>query len=147
MKKHLILVSLLLVSNISLASAANSITSNKDVDACIQKYGENNSECLEEISDKADDSLNKAYAAKLKEMEDFDYTQWWMGDEDRKKLMIDTFKKSQSEWLKYRDDYCNVATTNAQSTHFLGAAFTGCYINMNNRHTSEIKMIKIKSVE
>lgn len=147
MKKLLVLVSLLLASNASLASADDSITSNKDVDACIQKYGENNSECLEEISDKADDSLNKAYTAKLKEMEGFDYTKWWMGDEDRKKRMIDTFKKSQNEWLKYRDNYCNVATTDAQGTHFLGAASTGCNINMNNRRISEIKMIKMTSLE
>ena len=65
----------------------------------------------------------------------------------RKKLMIDTFKKSQSEWLKYRDDYCNVATTDAQATHFLGAAFTGCNINMNNRRINEIQIIKMKNVE
>lgn len=147
MKKLLVLVSLLLASNASLAASANDITSNKDVEACLQKYGENNSECLEDLSDKADDALNKAYAEKLKEMEGFDYTQWWMGDEDRKKRMIDAFKKSQSEWLKYRDDYCNAATTGAQGTHFLGAAFAGCNINMNSRRTSEIRMIQMKSVE
>ncbi|APG17791.1 hypothetical protein A3780_09565 [Kosakonia radicincitans] len=147
MKKLLVLVSLLLASNASLAAAATDITSNKDVEACIQKFGENNSECLEDLSDKTDDALNKAYTDKLKEIEGFDYTQWWMGDEDRKKRMIDAFKKSQSEWLKYRDDYCNVATTGAQGTHSLGAAFAGCNINMNSRRMSEIQMIQMKNKE
>lgn len=145
MKKLLVLVSLLLASNASLATT--DITSNKLVDACIPKYGENNSECLEDLSDKTDSALNKAYTDKLKEIEEFDYTQWWMGNEDRKKRMIDAFKKSQSEWLKYRDDYCNVATTGAKGTHILGASFTGCNINMNNRRISEIQMIKVKSIK
>lgn len=145
MNKFLILVSLLLASGASLAATATDITSNKNVDACIQKNGENNSECLEDINDKSNKALITAYTEKLKQIENFDYTQWWMGDENRRKGMIEAFSKSQSEWLTYRNHYCNAAATGSQSTHLLGAATTGCNINMNNRRITEILMIRIQN--
>jgi len=145
MNKFLILVFLLLASDASLAATATDITSNKDVDACIQKNGENNSECLEDINDKSNKALITAYTEKLKQIENFDYTQWWMGDENRRKGMIEAFSKSQSEWLTYCNNYCNAAATGSQGTHLLGAATTGCNINMNNRRITEILMIRIQN--
>ncbi len=145
MNKFLILVFLLLASDASLAATATDITSNKDVDACIQKNGENNSECLEDINDKSNKALITAYTEKLKQIENFDYTQWWMGDENRRKGMIEAFSKSQSEWLTYRNNYCNAAATGSQGPHLLGAATTGCNINMNNRRITEILMIRIQN--
>ena len=147
MKKSLILVPLLLASNIALAATTTDITSNKDVDTCIQKNGENNSECLEDLNDKSNKALITTYTEKLKQIENFDYTQWWMGDENRKKGMIEAFKKSQNEWLTYRNNYCNAAATGSQGTHFLGAAATGCNLNMNNRRINEIQMIQIQNQE
>lgn len=147
MKKLLLISCLLLASNISLAYEAENITSNDEVKACIDKYGEENSECLGEIDKKSTDALNKTYAARLKEMENFDYTEWWMGDEDRKKRMIEIFKRSHAEWLKYRDDYCNVAATGAQGTHFLGNASVGCTINMNKRRIKEIQMLQMNNLK
>ncbi|EPJ1719012.1 lysozyme inhibitor LprI family protein, partial [Cronobacter sakazakii] len=84
---------------------------------------------------------------KLKSLERVDYTTWWMGDEDRKKRMIEAFRKSQHDWLTYRDGYCDVATTAAQGTHFLGAASVGCNINMNRQRIKEIQMLHITSLE
>lgn len=147
MKKSLILVPLLLASNIALAATTTDITSNKDVDTCIQKNGENNSECLEDLNDKSNKALITTYTEKLKQIENLDYIQWWMGDENRKKGMIEAFKKSQSEWLTYRNSYCNAAATGSQGTHFLGAAATGCNLNMNNRRINEIQMIQIQNQE
>ncbi|EPA9747855.1 lysozyme inhibitor LprI family protein, partial [Cronobacter malonaticus] len=72
---------------------------------------------------------------------------WWMGDEDRKKRMIELFKRSQAEWLKYRDDYCGVAVAEAASTHYLGNAATACNINMNRQRIKEIQMLHITSLE
>ncbi len=142
-KKCLVFITFSLVTNASLAETSVDMTFNKHVDACIRKYGENHVECLEEVSEKSEAALDKAYNDKLKEMEGFDYTRWWMGDEERKKHMIASFKKSHLEWLKYRNDFCSVAVTNAQSTHYLGAAITGCEINMNNRHIHDIGMLKL----
>ncbi|WP_134873261.1 lysozyme inhibitor LprI family protein, partial [Cronobacter sakazakii] len=71
----------------------------------------------------------------------------WMGDEDRKKRMIELFKRSQAEWLKYRDDYCGVAVAEAASTHYLGNAATACNINMNSQRIKEIQMLHITSLE
>ncbi|EOW6759837.1 lysozyme inhibitor LprI family protein, partial [Cronobacter malonaticus] len=73
------------------------------------------------------------------------YTKWWMGDEDRKKRMIEAFRKSQHDWLTYRDSYCDVATTAAQGTHFLGAASVGCNINMNRRRIKEIQLTVVET--
>lgn len=80
-------------------------------------------------------------------MENFDYTQWWMGDEERKKRMIELFKRNQAEWLKYRDDYCNIAATGSQGTHYLGNAATGCTTNMNKQRIKEIKMLQMLNLE
>lgn len=147
MKNILILIFLLLASGAVLAGPTTDITSNRDVDTCIQKNRENNSECLEDLNDKSNKTLITAYTEKLKQIENFDYTQWWMGDENRKKGMIEAFKKSQSEWLTYRNNYCNAAATGSQGTHFLGAATTGCNINMNNRRINEIEMIQMQIQE
>lgn len=147
MKKSAIVLSLLLAYHASLAAQTLDITTNKEVKTCLEKYGENSSECLEDLNDKTEDELNQVYNKKLKAMEAFDYTQWWMGDKNRKSTMIEVFKKNQAEWLTYRNDYCNVATTGSQGTHFLGASSVGCNINMNKRRISEIKMIQLKNLE
>ncbi|MDK1228161.1 lysozyme inhibitor LprI family protein [Cronobacter turicensis] len=146
-KKIIFIISALLVSHASLAVETANLTRNDEVKACEDKYGDENSECLGDIDDKSTRALNKAYANKLKEMENFDYTTWWMGDEDRKKRMIELFKRSQAEWLKYRDDYCNIAATGSQGTHYLGNAATGCTINMNKQRIKEIQMLHITSLE
>jgi len=147
MKKIVFIISVLLVSHASLAADTANVTRNDEVKACEDQYGDENIECLADIDDKSTGALNKAYADKLKEMENFDYTKWWMGDEDRKKRMIELFKRSQAEWLKYRDDYCGVAVAEAASTHYLGNAATACNINMNRQRIKEIQMLHITSLE
>ncbi|EKM0375873.1 DUF1311 domain-containing protein [Cronobacter turicensis] len=147
MKKIIFIISALLVSHASLAAETANVTRNDEVKACEEKYGDENSECLDDIEDKSTEALNKAYVNKLKEMESFNYTEWWMGDGDRKKRMIELFKRSQAEWLKYRDDYCGVAVAEAASTHYLGNAATACNINMNRQRIKEIQMLHITSLE
>ncbi len=80
MKKIVFIISVLLVSHASLAAGTANVIRNDDVKACEDQYGDENIECLAEIDDKSTRALNKAYADKLKEMENFDYTNWWMGD-------------------------------------------------------------------
>lgn len=143
MNKLLIFIPLLFISYGLSAASTDNITTSKIVDQCFDKYGENNVECLEEMSDKSEHQLKKSYQKKLKEINNFDYTKWWMADENRRTGMADALKKSQVQWLKYRSDYCNAATTAAQGTHYLGAAFTSCEINMNKRRIAEIEMIKL----
>ncbi|MDI7385984.1 lysozyme inhibitor LprI family protein [Cronobacter dublinensis] len=147
MKKIVFIISVLLVSHASLAAGTANVIRNDKAKACEDQYGDENIECLAEIDDKSTRALNKSYADKLKEMENFDYTKWWMGDEDRKKRMIELFKRSQAEWLKYRDDYCGVAVAEAASTHYLGNAATACNINMNRQRIKEIQMLHITSLE
>ncbi|BBE79468.1 MULTISPECIES: lysozyme inhibitor LprI family protein [Phytobacter] len=147
MKKTIIFFCFLLTSHASLAAETANVTRNDEVKVCEEKYGDENSECLGDIEDKSTETLNKVYADKLKEMENFDYTQWWMGDEERKKRMIELFKRNQAEWLKYRDDYCNIAATGSQGTHYLGNAATGCTINMNKQRIKEIKMLQMLNLE
>ena len=145
MNKLLIFIPLLFISYGLPAAPTGNITTSKEVGKCFDKYGENNVECLEDLNDKSDHQLEQSYQHKLKEIDAFDYTKWWMADESRKAGMIDDLKKSQVEWLKYRNDYCNAATTAAQGTHYLGAAFTSCEINMNKRRIAEIEMIKLEA--
>ena len=147
MKKIVFLFSTLLISHTLMAADQKDITADNAVDQCLDKYYEFSSECLEDLNDKTEAELKKAYETKLKSLERVDYTKWWMGDEDRKKRMIELFKRSQAEWLKYRDDYCGVAVTEAASTHYLGNAATACNINMNRQRIKEIQMLHITSLE
>ncbi|AFK00666.1 DUF1311 domain-containing protein [Cronobacter malonaticus] len=144
MKRILAIIPLLMIATASLAADEKDITSDNAVDQCLDKYYEFSSECLEDLNDKTEAELKKAYETKLKSLERVDYTKWWMGDEDRKKRMIEAFRKSQRDWLTYRDGYCDVATTAAQGTHFLGAASVGCNINMNKRRIKEIQLTEVE---
>ncbi|ELY6244183.1 DUF1311 domain-containing protein [Cronobacter universalis] len=144
MKRILAIIPLLMIATASLAADEKDITSDNAVDQCLDKYYEFSSECLEDLNDKTEAELKKAYETKLKSLERVDYTKWWMGDEDRKKRMIEAFRKSQRDWLTYRDGYCDVATTAAQGTHFLGAASLGCNINMNKRRIKEIQLTEVE---
>ncbi|WP_426712111.1 lysozyme inhibitor LprI family protein [Cronobacter muytjensii] len=147
MKRILAIIPVLMIATASLAADEKDITSDNAVDQCLDKYYEFSSECLEDLNEKTEAELKKAYETKLKALERVDYTKWWMGDEDRKKRMIEAFRKSQRDWLTYRDGYCDVATTAAQGTHFLGAASVGCNINMNRQRIKEIQMLHITSLE
>ncbi|EOW6516921.1 lysozyme inhibitor LprI family protein [Cronobacter dublinensis] len=145
MKRILAIIPLLMIATASLAADEKDITADNAVDQCLDKYYEFSSECLEGLNDKTEAELKKVYETKLKSLERVDYTKWWMGDEDRKKRMIEAFRKSQRDWLTYRDGYCDVATTAAQGTHFLGAASVGCNINMNKRRIKEIQLIVVET--
>ncbi|MCI0207294.1 UNVERIFIED_ASMBLY: DUF1311 domain-containing protein [Cronobacter sakazakii] len=144
MKRIMAIIPLLMIATASLAADEKDITSDNAVDQCLDKYYEFSSECLEDLNDKTEAELKQAYETKLKSLERVDYTKWWMGDEDRKKRMIEAFRKSQRDWLTYRDGYCDVATTAAQGTHFLGAASVGCNINMNKRRIKEIQLTVVE---
>ncbi|EKK5270841.1 DUF1311 domain-containing protein [Cronobacter dublinensis] len=145
MKKIAFLFSTLLISHTLMAADQKDITADNAVDQCLDKYYEFSSECLEDLNEKTEAELKKAYETKLKSLERVDYTKWWMGDEDRKKRMIEAFRKSQRDWLTYRDSYCEVATIGEQETHFIGAAWTGCTINMNKRRIKEIQLTVVET--
>ncbi|ELY3835872.1 DUF1311 domain-containing protein [Cronobacter turicensis] len=145
MKKIVFLFSTLLISHTLMAADQKDITADNAVDQCLDKYYEFSSECLEDLNEKTEAELKKAYETKLKALERVDYTKWWMGDEDRKKRMIEAFRKGQRDWLTYRDSYCEVATIGEQETHFIGAAWTGCTINMNKRRIKEIQLIVVET--
>ncbi|ELY5853572.1 lysozyme inhibitor LprI family protein [Cronobacter malonaticus] len=145
MRKTVFLVSTLLISHTLMAADQKDITADNAVDQCLDKYYEFSSECLEDLNEKTEAELKKAYETKLKSLERVDYTKWWMGDEDRKKRMIEAFRKSQRDWLTYRDSYCEVATIGEQETHFIGAAWTGCTINMNKRRIKEIQLTVVET--
>ncbi|ELY4605772.1 lysozyme inhibitor LprI family protein [Cronobacter turicensis] len=145
MKKIVFLFSTLLISHTLMAIDQKDITADNAVDQCLDKYYEFSSECLEDLNEKTEAELKKAYETKLKALERVDYTKWWMGDEDRKKRMIEAFRKSQRDWLTHRDSYCEVATIGEQETHFIGAAWTGCTINMNKRRIKEIQLTVVET--
>ncbi|EKY3233970.1 DUF1311 domain-containing protein [Cronobacter malonaticus] len=145
MRKTVFLVSTLLISHTLMAADQKDITADNAVDQCLDRYYEFSSECLEDLNEKTEAELKKAYETKLKALERVDYTKWWMGDEDRKKRMIEAFRKSQRGWLTYRDSYCEVATIGEQETHFIGAAWTGCTINMNKRRIKEILLTVVET--
>ncbi|WP_312456788.1 lysozyme inhibitor LprI family protein [Pseudescherichia sp.] len=139
MKKYIALLILLLLT--PQFSFSQSIIDNHQVGLCIQKFNDENSECLGDISERSEKKLNEAYNAKLKELESFDYNQWWMGTKEQKNNMLNLFKKNQQNWLIYRDDYCGLATTATQNTHGFANAITACTINLNDQRINQIRMI------
>lgn len=139
MKKYNALLILLLLA--PQASFSSSIINNHEVDLCIQKFGDENSECLGDLSERSEKKLSEAYSAKLKELESFDYNLWWMGTREQKDNMVNLFKKNQQNWIAYRDDYCGLATTATQNTHGFANAITACTINLNTQRMNEIRLI------
>jgi len=69
-----------LTINASAESTSSSIIKNSDVDACIDKSGDIDNECLNVVNKRSEKELNNAYEDKLKEISTFDYTRWWMGE-------------------------------------------------------------------
>ncbi|MEW5290760.1 lysozyme inhibitor LprI family protein [Erwinia papayae] len=140
--KFLLICSLATCTGFSYAySKLPDILSNKEVDLCSSKFGDNNDECLSEISNKSELSLKQVYDHKLKSIESFDYNLWWMGSEEQKQQMITKFKASQKTWINYRDTFCQAAVTSAQNTHDLGKVTTSCILNMNERRIEEINFV------
>lgn len=118
-----------------------SIVENKDAEACAEKNGDNNSECLASVSKLTEKKLNTAYQDKLKEISSYDYRQWWMGDNAQREEMKKAFISSQDLWLKYRQDYCKAASAGAEGSDGYGAIALSCQINMGIRRIEEIRMV------
>ncbi|WP_345830264.1 lysozyme inhibitor LprI family protein [Erwinia sp. HDF1-3R] len=118
-----------------------SIVENKDIEACSEKSGDNNSECLSSVSKLTEKKVNTAYQDKLKEISNYDYRQWWMGDKAQREEMKKAFISSQDLWLKYRQDYCKAASAGAEGSDGYGAIALSCQINMGIRRIEEIRMV------
>lgn len=122
-------------------SNAQSIVENKDVTACTEKYGDNNSECLTSVSESAERQLNAAYQDKLNEISNYDFSQWWMGDKKQREDMKNAFIRSQELWLKYRQDYCKAASAGAEGIDGYSSVMLSCQMNLGLRRIEEIKMV------
>ncbi|EXU75645.1 lysozyme inhibitor LprI family protein [Erwinia mallotivora] len=120
---------------------SGSIVENKEVAACIAKGGDNDSECLSSVSKMTEAKLNTAYQDKLKEISNYDYSQWWMGEKRQREEMKDAFIRSQELWLKYRQDYCKAASAGAEGIDGYSAIALSCQINMAIRRRDEIRMV------
>ncbi|WP_313448409.1 lysozyme inhibitor LprI family protein [Pseudescherichia sp.] len=119
----------------------SSIVKNSDVDACVDKSSNIDSECLNSVSERSEKELNDVYKDKLKEISTFDFSRWWMGEKDRREGMKQAFIHSQELWLKYRTEYCKTASTGSEGVDGYGAAVLSCQINLAKRRIEEIKMI------
>ncbi|SER25682.1 Protein of unknown function [Rosenbergiella nectarea] len=122
-------------------SNSGSIVDNKNISACIEKYGDNNSECLGSLSELTEKKLNTIYQEKLNEISHYDYSQWWMGEKKQREEMRDAFIRSQNLWSAYRQDYCKSASTGAEGIEGYGAILLSCLINMGIRRIDEIRMV------
>ncbi|MDY1038267.1 lysozyme inhibitor LprI family protein [Lelliottia sp. CFBP8978] len=117
------------------------IIKNNDVDACTDKNGDINSECLGSLSKRTEKELNDEYQNKLKEISNNDDNQWWMGDKERREEMKKSFILSQSLWLKYRQAYCQAASAGAEGVDGYGSIALSCQVNMAIRRIEEIRMV------
>lgn len=142
MKNIILTMLMIFFSNHALAAVGN-IAHNKEVEQCVKKYGENNDECLGDISDKSEGDLKKVYEAKLKEISDFDYTRWWMGTQEQKDRLLATYKKNQQDWVQFKNDYCELVSTQAKGTHAFTENMLSCVINMNELRREQIQMIAL----
>lgn len=125
----------------SYAVPNSSIVKNRDINACIEKNGDNNSECLSSVNKRTEHELNAIYQDKLKEISNYDFSQWWMGEKAQREEMKKSFIRSQELWLKYRQDYCKAASAGAEGIDGYGAIATSCQINMGIRRIEEIRMV------
>jgi len=133
------------LSIVSVSSQADSgsvsVVENNYVTSCIAKHGDNNSECLSSLSILTEKKLNTVYQDKLKEISNYDYKQWWMGEKRQRDDMKEAFIRSQELWLKYRQAYCKAASAGAEGIDGYGAITLSCQINMGIRRIDEIRLI------
>jgi len=122
-------------------STSASIVKSSEINACIDKSGDIDNECLNVVNKRSEKELNDAYEDKLKEISTFDYTRWWMGEKDRREEMKQSFVHSQQLWLKYRSEYCKTASTGSEGIDGYGAVVLSCQIKLAKRRIEEIKMI------
>lgn len=120
---------------------SGTIVENKEISACTEKHGDNDSECLGSLSKQTEKKLNTVYQDKLNEISNYDYSQWWMGEKKQREEMKDSFIRSQELWLKYRQDYCKAASAGAEGIDGYGAIALSCQINMGIRRIEEIRMV------
>lgn len=123
------------------ASNLDCIVKNKEVSACAEKHEDNDSECFAAVSKLTEKKLNTAYQDKLKEISNYDYSQWWMGEKKQREEMKEAFIRSQELWLKYRQDYCKAASAGAEGIDGYGVIALSCQINMGIRRIEEIRMV------
>ncbi len=142
MKKIIFTTFLVFFANHTWAAVEN-IAHNKAVEQCVKKYGENNDECLGDIGDKSERDLKLVYEAKLKEISSFDYTRWWMGTQEQKDRLLATYKKNQQDWIQFKNDYCELVSTQAKGTHAFTENMLSCVLNMNDLRREEIRMITL----
>lgn len=140
MKKYIFFVLLFSVVNNGWA-ATESIAHNKDVAQCIKKYAESDDECLGDLNDKSENDLKDIYNKKLNELTAFDYTRWWRGSQEQKERMLATYKQNQQDWVQYRNNYCELISTQAQGTHAFTENMLSCVLNMNKIRGDQIRMI------
>ena len=141
---RIIISAVLLFILVSPCWAVESIISkNKEVELCIKIHGENDDECLSDVSDETERLLADSYSRKLKEITAFDYTRWWRGTAEQKERMLALFKKNQQEWMQYRNDYCDLISTQAQGTHVFTENMLSCIVNMNEARVKEIDNITL----
>lgn len=55
--------------------------------------------------------------------------------------MLATYKQNQKEWLQYRNNYCELVSTQAMGTHAFGEDMLGCVLNMNTLRIDQINKI------
>lgn len=118
-----------------------SIVKNKDVESCILKNGTIDSECLSAVSKRIENELNQQYQNKLKEISNYDYSQWWMGQKKQCQEMKRSFIRSQSLWEKYRQEYCKSASAGAEGVDGYSLIVLNCQANMAIRRIEEIKLV------
>ena len=131
MKEIILIASLYSISN-GAWSAIESIAHNESVVSCVNKYGGNNDECFGEIHKKSESMLTEVYNNKLKEMAAFYFTRWCQ----------EAYKQNQQDWIKYRDNYCELISVTEQGTHSLSEIMLSCMVNMNALRINHIEMIK-----
>lgn len=142
MKKIIFTILLVLFTQHAWAAVV-SFSHNKNVEQCVKEYGENDDECLGDISDKSEQDLKLVYEAKLKEISNFDYTRWWMGTQEQKDRLLATYKKNQQDWIQFKNDYCELVSTQAKGTRAVTENMLSCVINMNELRREQILMIAL----
>ncbi|AUP76159.1 hypothetical protein CWS02_00385 [Enterobacter sp. EA-1] len=97
-------------------------------------------ECLD-LNDKSENDLKDIYNKKLNELTAFDLHSLVAGVTGTKERMLATYKQNQQDWVQYRNNYCELISTQAQGTHAFTENMLSCVLNMNKIRGDQIRMI------
>ena len=147
MKKIVLAIIFLALAPSAFSAEKKDIIAGSETDTCWHNNADRGkaSECLHALSDKSNQSMDELIAKTVMQIKE-NNTGPVYKSKDPQLTIGDVFSKlfleSQNSWKEYRKSFClGVGSQIGEDTYDYWPYIYQCQINLNKRHTEEIKML------